>query len=720
MQEATLALALILHRYDLALADPTYDLRLKHTLTIKPSELHIVVKHRRGVKNLLHELMQTSGRGASDARAAGDTPSTAATVVRGGSKGEGHDGKRITFLYGSNSGSCEGLARELASEGSQRGYATSVGELDAIAADGHLPTDSAVVICTASYEGKPTDNAKRFVDSITAMDVSSAPLKGVRFAVFGAGHSDWATTFHKIPKSVDETLEKLGAERFMPLSLADAAGDVLGDFENFKTAVWQHFSSASSAAAASTTAADVSGSARQVTTTSEQQQKRTAAAGPRKLRTTVLPSTANPAAARLGEGIDTLGTVIDHVELVPSSELGHGKHFITIQLAEGQTYRAGDYLAILPKNSQQVVQRALDLFKLKPDSAVVLNDASSFLPTDVPVRADELLASFVELAQPVGKRTLNELLVLADQKNADGAQKVKGKMQALLDDYAKSVIEKRLSLLDLLESTPELNCDDLGFFLEQLPKMKIRQYSISSSPLVDESKVTLTFDVVKGEAFSAADLSDDEQQGDKSKKQPHLFLGVASNYLASLNKGDQLNCAVRASAGDFHLPTDASLPVVMFAAGTGIAPFRGFAQERAMQRQRGREVGKTVLFYGCRTERDMLHADEMRQWAQDGMLDFRPVLSRPDASASAAQKDLKLRSDCKHVQERVWQEREDVRELFRAGAYFYTCGSGAKMAASLKATLIEIIQESKACEKVEAEQIMERLSKERYRTDVFL
>ena len=54
----------------------------------------------------------------------------------------------------------------------------------------------------------------------------------------------------------------------------------------------------------------------------------------------------------------------------------------------------------------------------------------------------------------------------------------------------------------------------------------------------------------------------------------------------------------------------------MIAAGTGIAPFRGFIQERATQSVCGREVGETRLYFGCRTEDDLLYAKELEKWSR--------------------------------------------------------------------------------------------------------
>lgn len=102
--------------------------------------------------------------------------------------------------------------------------------------------------------------------------------------------------------------------------------------------------------------------------------------------------------------------------------------------------------------------------------------------------------------------------------------------------------------------------------------------------------------------------------------------------------------SVRASAAAFHPPTDPSTPMVMFCAGSGLAPMRGFIQERAMQKESGREnIGKILLFFGCRhPEEDYLYGkEELKKWSEEGVVDVRPAFSRKSEESEA----------CKYIQE---------------------------------------------------------------------
>ena len=148
-----------------------------------------------------------------------------------------------------------------------------------------------------------------------------------------------------------------------------------------------------------------------------------------------------------------------------------------------------------------------------------------------------------------------------------------------------------------------------------LPGMRLRQYSISSSPLWDSSRVTLTLAVLREPS-----LWDTKE----------LFNGVASNYLANLQPGDRIQLAIRSSNSAFRLPSDCTIPIVLFASGAGVAPMRGFIQDRAAQKAAGRQVGKTTLYFGCRSpEGDFLYSDsDFKQWVDEGVLEVRPTFSR--------------------------------------------------------------------------------------------
>lgn len=282
---------------------------------------------------------------------------------------------------------------------------------------------------------------------------------------------------------------------------------------------------------------------------------------------------------------------------------------------------------------------------------------------------------------------------------ADGT--AKADLQRLAgDDYAAEVSAKKVSILDLLDRFPTVDLP-FGTFLSLLPPMRVRQYSISSSPLWNPSHVTLSYAVL-----SAPALSDAARRHE----------GVASHYLSHLQPGDRIHVAVRPSHASFHLPHDAEhVPIVCIAAGTGLAPFRGFVQERAALLGAGRRLAPAHLFFGCRGKADDLYRDELDRWEAQGAVTVHRAYSR--------QTDAAETFGCRHVQDRLYHDREEMVDLWQEGARVYVCGS-RQLGEGVKQTLLRMRQEGCAAagkpetEEETAEWFV-RIRNERYATDVF-
>jgi cytochrome P450/NADPH-cytochrome P450 reductase len=358
------------------------------------------------------------------------------------------------------------------------------------------------------------------------------------------------------------------------------------------------------------------------------------------------------------------------------------------------TYTAGDYLAILPLNPKENIARAMRYFGLAWDSMLTIaSSGPTTLPTDTPIPAVDVFGAYIELAQPATKRDLAALIEVTPDTAA------KKDLEHLLDAFATEITEKRVSVLDLLERFSSVQLP-LAPFLKMNPPMRVRQYSISSSPLWNPNNVTLTYAVVDQPAFSG--------QG--------RFVGVATSYLSSLAPGDKLHVSVRSSHQAFHVPKDSqNVPIIMIAAGTGLAPFRGFIQERAAQIAAGRTLAPALLFYGCRSpSTDLLYADLLARWEQLGAVSVRYAFSQaPEQS-----------ENCKHVQDRIYHDGADVSELWHKGAKIFVCGS-REVGQGVEDVCMKIARENfekangvKADEE-RTKEWFEGLRNQRYATDVF-
>jgi cytochrome P450/NADPH-cytochrome P450 reductase len=507
-QEALLVMAMLMQNFNFSMEDPSYQLQIKQTLTIKPKDFYMRAHLRSGVSATSLE------RSLATATLDDTKPAKAAPRA---SKGKATNGKPMAIYYGSNSGTCEALANRLASDAANHGFkADIVDTLDS--AKENLPTDKPVVLVTASYEGSPADNAAHFVKWVEALN--GKEMENVSYAVFGCGHRDWAKTFHKVPKFLDAALEKAGATKMVEMGTADAAqGDIFTDFETWEDKVlWpamrEKYGSSEAESPEDGLEVEIS----------------------------------TPRSSNLRQ--DVREARVEAVEVLSGEGVAEKRH-IEISLPSGMTYSAGDYLAILPLNPKENIQRAMRYFGLSWDSMLTLSTSGpTTLPIDQPMSASDVLGAYIELAQPASKRNV---LALAD---ATTDEPTKAELSRLADEaFSAEISQKRTSVLDLLERFPAVQLP-LGVFLKMQPPMRVRQYSISSSPLWNPNNVTLTYAVVDQPALSG--------QG--------RFVGVATNYLSSLAEGDKLHVSVRPSHQAFHLPKDTKIPVIMIAAGTGTSP----------------------------------------------------------------------------------------------------------------------------------------------------
>ncbi|SPJ71402.1 Bifunctional P-450:NADPH-P450 reductase [Fusarium torulosum] len=653
-QESLLALVMLFQNFNFTASDPNYSLEIKQTLTIKPDHFFINATLRHGMTptELEHVL---AGRGAtssssSNAKAAKHVDAKAGT------------GKPMAIYYGSNSGTCEALANRLASDAAGHGFsATTVGPLDQ--AKQNLPEDRPVVIVTASYEGQPPSNAAHFIKWME--DLSGNEMEKVSYAVFACGHHDWVETFHRIPKLVDATLEKRGGNRLVPMGSADAAtSDMFSDFEAWEDNVlWP-------------------GLKEKYNVTDDE------SSGQRGL----LVEVSTPRKTTLRQDVEE-AMVVSERTLTKS---GPAKKHIEIQLPSGMTYKAGDYLAILPLNPKATVSRVFRRFSLAWDSFLkIQSDGPTTLPTNVAISAFDVFSAYVELSQPATKRNILALAEATEDKDT-----IKELERLAGDAYQDEISPKKVSVLDLLEKHPAVALP-ISSYLAMMPPMRVRQYSISSSPFAATDRLTLTYSLLDAPSLSG--------QG--------RHVGVATNFLSHLTVGDKLHVSVRASSAAFHLPSDPEkTPIICVAAGTGLAPFRGFIQERAAMLAAGRTLAPALLFFGCRDpEIDDLYAEEFARWQQMGAVDMRRAYSRATEKSEG----------CKYVQDRIYHDRADVFDLWDNGAKVFICGSREigkaveDVCVRLAMERSEEKQEGMGATEEKARAWFEKSRNERFATDVF-
>jgi cytochrome P450 / NADPH-cytochrome P450 reductase len=620
LQEAVLVLGMLLQRFEF-IKDPTYQLHTKVTLTVKPADFFIQVRRR-------------ADRPIDKAEPI--TVASTAQTVPGPATNAHHT--PLAVLFGSNLGTAEGLATRLAQEGTDRGYDVTLGALDDYVEQ--LPAKAAIVVCS-SYNGLPPDNAIKFHHWID--EAGPEAFKDFSYTVFGCGNTEWATTYQAVPTELDAGLEQHGATRAHPRGAGDVRGDFDAAYRNWHDTLWKDIATTLGVNAPHET--DESQPRLSITVTNRQ------------VTNPVIMSYHAQAAI-----------VRDNRELLGAGA-GRSTRHIEITLPNGKGYRAGDHLGVLPRNNINLIRRVMLHFGLDAGSylTIIPNRGShTHLPTDEAAPLLGVLGSCVELQDPASRGDI-ELMVryTSDPEQRASLEGLVGTDDESQTRFRNEVLARGRSLLDLLEDYPA--CDmPFEVFLDRLPPLRPRYYSISSSPLVSPDKCSITTGVLRGPARSGA--------GE--------FNGVCSSYLEANAPNSTVFAFVREPTIAFRPPDDPQLPMIMIGAGTGLAPFRGFLQERAAQLAQGTPVATSLLFFGCRTsEDDYLYREELRRYEADGVVKVDAVFSREGDSQR------------RYVQDAIVQRADDVWDLIaNRNANIYVCGNANTMAPGVRTALIQVFR----------------------------
>ncbi len=655
LTEARLALALVLQKFKFA-DTSDYKMDVREALTRKPGNFELIVRRRQE-----HE---RTAFGAADLQ----TDDTQAQAPVSGV------GVNLTVAYGSSLGSCEDLARTIADRGERSGFGTTLMSLDELGEN--LPTEGLLAVVAASYNGKAPDNAQRF-DDLLAAGLPAASLSNVRFALLGAGNTQWVATYQAFPKRIEEGLLAAGAVPIIERGIADAAGDFDGMATRWMNTLW------------TTLAEEYAADTSQVSGPRYQVQLLTEA----DVRPAIVSEQAYPLTVVANEELVADPKGLWDFSIEPPRPSAKS---ITIELPDGVTYDTGNHLAVFAKNEPALVSRALARLGVERDQVLRLDQPAggrTHLPVGTPVTAGLLLTEFLEL-QDVATRS--QIQTLAEYTQCPWTRP---QLQAYTADtgeaeerYRNEILGKRFSVLNLLERFPAIELP-LAVFLEMTGPIRPRFYSISSAPLANPRHVRLTVGLLEGPA-----LSGDGQ-----------YRGTCSSYITSLQPGDVVYGYVRVPSPTFAPPADPATPLILIGPGTGIAPLRGFLEERSWQHENGTKVGLSQVFVGCRhPEHDYFYRQEMQAWEQAGIAQIHTAFSAvPDHPARFVQNAVTAAADT------VWQALEK-------GAYVYVCGDGRRMAPAVREALAALYRSRTRSNDEAAHQWLTRLEADgRYQQDVF-
>jgi sulfite reductase (NADPH) flavoprotein alpha-component len=549
---------------------------------------------------------------------------------------------KLTILYGSHTGNGKKVAQQAAEAAKQRGLTAEVRDMNDYPTRQLAQEQNLFVIVSTHGEGEPPISAEELHQFVSG---SRAPkLPKLRFAVLALGDTSYLH-FCQTGKDFDQRLAELGGTRLLDRVDADV---------DYQAAASKWIEAALAKIAGTTaTAAEPAGSV--------------AASVASVASSTIQPSThsaiteftrENPWPARVLESIQLNGRGSD-------KETYH----IELDLAgSGLRFAPGDALAVRPRNHEPLVEEVLRAARLSDSTPVQLGAES------LPLAA--ALASRRELTV-LTRDVLERYAALAPHAELHGLLADTTRLQPYL--YGRDVA-------DLLTDFPtdQLTAQSLADTLRPLPT---RAYSIASSLLAHPDEVHLTVGAVRYEAHG---------------RRKH---GVCSSFLADrVAVGDEARVFVEHNEY-FKLPQNQGTDIIMVGAGTGIAPFRAFVEERVELGATGRNW---LLFGNPHFTTDFLYQAEWQQHLKKG------GLAKLDVAFSRDQAE-KI-----YVQDRLLENSRDVFGWLESGAQLYVCGDKNRLGSAVQGALAQVVQREAGVSAEDAAAYVKNLRKQRrYLEDVY-
>jgi sulfite reductase (NADPH) flavoprotein alpha-component len=568
----------------------------------------------------------------------------------------------LLIMFGSQTGTAEGLAKRFAKDAREKGFSPRVLPLNEYQTADLAHSSRLLIVSSTWGEGDPPDNATAFW---TWLNSDSAPtLDHLQFAVLGLGDKNYSD-FCGASKKFDARLATLGARRLIPRGECDV------DYESAARAwiesLWP------------------------------------------KLRDPALspsPQPGDPIINHQSSIINGDASPWTKSNPFPASLLknillsqpGSGKEVRHYEIGldgSGLAYQPGDALGIVPSNCPDLVRDILSALNVPRDCIVRLADR------DMPLE-HALLCEFditrpsQDLLRTVARRIPDSDVarLLAPERSADLKQWLYGR-----------------DVLDVLNLLPEPVSP--SEFVSTLRKLAPRLYSIASSSKAHPGEVHLTVSAVRYEGHNrrrkgvaSTFLADRVHAGALAKS------GVAQDsdsafvigHLSFHHPASLLPVFVQSTAS-FKLPPSPDTPIIMVGPGTGIAPFRAFLEER----ESCAASGKNWLFFGDQKfASDFLYQDQITAWKKAGHL------TRLDLAFSRDQAE-KI-----YVQHRMLENGDELWRWLEAGAHFYVCGDAARMAKDVDAALHQIVQTAGGKSPEAANEYVQNLkTRKRYQRDVY-
>ncbi|XP_011312374.1 NADPH-dependent diflavin oxidoreductase 1 [Fopius arisanus] len=587
----------------------------------------------------------------------------------------------VTVLYGSETGTAQDTAEEIWINAKRNGLVCSVMAMDDYNIE-RLSSERVIIfVASTTGQGDPPSNMRKFWRFLLRKSHPQSLLQNVKYAVLGLGDSSYEK-YNFAAKKLNKRLVQLGAQEMIKIALADDQHDLGIDavIEPWIKKIWTVISNILNIPLKSGPLLN------QVI-----ERFNVSIIQPNQLtieRENNITKDIYRDELELNNNLK-LATVIDNTRITSSD------HFQDVRLIkftiENVDYQPGDIVYLKPKNSSKQVSDFFNLLRennCSVTSETLLSISSKEIKPPYcfqrPLTLQQVVEQYWDLNYKPRRSTMQILALISDNKLEK--DKLTEFSTAIGQDELYNYVNKpRRNIVEVLRDFPNTigKLNERNLF-EVMAPIKPRAFSIASSSKSTPHEIHLLVAVVKYKT-----------------KLMEPRLGLCSNWLASLKKGEKLVCSLQSGTFIF----DGTKPMILVGPGTGIAPFRSILLEREAT---GVNLKDVLLFFGCRNQKKDFHCkQDFERLMKNNNLRFFCAFSRDQ-------------EDKIYVQHLIREQGKVCWNLLLNGGKIYLSGNSKNMPKCVRDEFVKIAKKFGNFNDLDAENFVKNLEKcGRYQTETW-